>query len=353
MKQFAYSIYIVLITIIVCEIGLRVFNYFYPSPIFYDQNYRQFLPKPHDNYYGFRLNSGGFKDKEFPKKQKDVYRIVGVGDSFAFGITPYQHNYLTLLENGLKLQKKRSEVLNIGISGTNVPEYLSTIVEEGLPLKPDLILLSFYVGNDFMLSHKHPNRLKLFKHSRLATMLNYVGNVVQKVKNPQHLIYGGHTYCDSCGPMTDTQYAEVLKRRLLLYEEGNPEFDSNFEEVMDWLQRIQQLCQKQKIDLCLVIIPAEEQLYPKVEGILRKEHRSTKVWNKTKPQRVLVERLKEMQIPFLDLYPVFQKAAQKQVLYRPNDTHWNVEGNALAAQEIHNWLLQFPIFSGFSITAQQ
>jgi len=37
--------------------------------------------QPHD-YSDFKLNSRGFKDKEFAEKKKELYRIIGIGDSF-------------------------------------------------------------------------------------------------------------------------------------------------------------------------------------------------------------------------------------------------------------------------------
>jgi hypothetical protein len=72
------------------------------SSIFYDNSYNRFRGKPFVDDYDFRLNSKGFKDVERKKeKAPNVYRILGLGDSFAFGVVPHQFNFLTLLEKQL------------------------------------------------------------------------------------------------------------------------------------------------------------------------------------------------------------------------------------------------------------
>jgi hypothetical protein len=51
---------IVTITIIMCEMGVRIFNEAYPQPFFYSNSCNRFRVKPHSAYYGFELNSRGF-----------------------------------------------------------------------------------------------------------------------------------------------------------------------------------------------------------------------------------------------------------------------------------------------------
>ncbi|MDX6290636.1 MAG: hypothetical protein QOH42_2435, partial [Blastocatellia bacterium] len=42
----------------------------------------------------------------------------------------------------------------------------------------------------------------------------------------------------------------------------------------------------------------------------------------------------------LDLYDAFSVAASSTVLYKPNDSHWNIAGNKLAAETIATNLFQ-------------
>jgi hypothetical protein len=80
---------ICLITLSLAEIALRLCNKIYQSYIFYDSSRNRFRGKPLAENYGFGRNSRGFKDVERKKeKQPNVYRILGLGDSFAFGVVP-------------------------------------------------------------------------------------------------------------------------------------------------------------------------------------------------------------------------------------------------------------------------
>src|SRR5262245_22620096 len=136
---------IVAITIVVCELGLRVFNQVYPLPFFYSSSYNRFRMKPHSSYYDFQLNSRGFHDVEFDiEKKPGAFRAVGLGDSFAFGVVPYQFNYLTLIEERMKTSGVAFELINMGIPGIGPREYLAILMHEALQLKPDMVLMSFF-----------------------------------------------------------------------------------------------------------------------------------------------------------------------------------------------------------------
>src|SRR5439155_15778980 len=92
------ALVVAIITIILLEVSLRIFQHFYPLPIFYTNSYNRFRLPPHASIYGFPLNARGFTDVEFNiEKDQGTFRILGLGDSFAFGIVPYPYNYLPML----------------------------------------------------------------------------------------------------------------------------------------------------------------------------------------------------------------------------------------------------------------
>ena len=162
---------IVLITVALGELSLRIYNSVDPLPIFYSESYNRFRGKPFAPDWNFHLNSRGFKDVEFStRKAAGTIRILGIGDSFAFGIVPYEYNYLTLVEQDLKQSGHNVELINMGIPGIGPREYLSLLVNEGFALEPDRVLLSFFIGNDFEESRKR----KLISYSYVASLITYV-----------------------------------------------------------------------------------------------------------------------------------------------------------------------------------
>ena len=108
----------ILLSLGCAEIALRAFQRVHPTFILSDQSYNRFRGRPGALVFGTPLNSGGFKDVEHPRhKPAGTYRIVALGDSFAFGSVPYADNYLTLFGRRLGQGARPVEVINMGISG--------------------------------------------------------------------------------------------------------------------------------------------------------------------------------------------------------------------------------------------
>ncbi len=99
----------------------------------------------------YKINSLGFRDREYSLvKPRGCYRILCVGDSFTFGQGLYlESTYPKVLEK--ELQRKYSqniEVINAGVCGYNTYDEYWFIKTKLIRLKPDLIILGFYIGND-------------------------------------------------------------------------------------------------------------------------------------------------------------------------------------------------------------
>ena len=105
------------------------------------------------DHYGIRVktNSAGFRaerDYLIPKPAGTV-RIVGLGDSFTFGFgVEYEQTWGHLLEQRLSARLGRPvEFINTGVGGYNTVNEVALLVDRGLELDPDLIIL-FWCGND-------------------------------------------------------------------------------------------------------------------------------------------------------------------------------------------------------------
>ncbi len=146
---------VVLITFGATEISMRLYNLLSPSHIFYNKSYNRYRGKQLTYYHGFPLNSKGFHDTKHPmEKPKDSFRIVALGDSFAFGVVPYQYNFLTKVEDKFKQNHSANEVINMGIGATGVRSYLSVLATEGLDYNPDMVVVNLFIGNDFEVPRK-------------------------------------------------------------------------------------------------------------------------------------------------------------------------------------------------------
>jgi hypothetical protein len=320
---------ILFITLFLAEIAFRVFNYFHPSFMFHDASYNRFRGKPHGKDFDFRLNSRGFKDVEFDKKKEEgAYRILGIGDSFAFGVVPYKDNYLTLLEEGLNRNGRRVELINMGIPGIGPKDYYALLMDEGLELKPDMVLVSFFIGNDFL---RETEERKLYSYSYVASFINYLITLNnQPLSRPD-------VYNDDEITFNDAKYVSLESERSDIYNKRNQSFENDLAEAMSYLVKIKQQCAERGIDFALVLIPDEVQ----VNKALQSRVMQIKAFNLSAddfdfalPDRLLAAKLKEQNVRFLDLLDPFASASSQTRLYKPNDTHWNIAGNRLAAELI-------------------
>jgi len=98
-------------------------------------------------------NSLGYRGDECSRdKPRGTFRIVGLGDSYTFGAgVDYEDTYLRSLEKLLNKSRPsasvRYESMNLGVPGYNTVQELAALREDGLSLRPDLILVG-YVFND-------------------------------------------------------------------------------------------------------------------------------------------------------------------------------------------------------------
>jgi hypothetical protein len=322
-------IIIFLITFVLAEITFRLYNHFNPTFIFYDRSYNRFRGKPGATNYDFYLNSRGFKDVEFkPKKEANAYRVLALGDSFAFGVVPYQHNYLTLLEQQLNSRGHQVEVLNMGIPGIGPQHYLALFANEGLQLQPDMALVSFFIGNDFADTMVR-GRANFYKYSAVATLIKYFIDLNRNYEG--RVIHRRTSYDDNAPTFTEKAYLNIQKKRSLIYMKGEP-LKQAFTDAIGYLVRIKELCNPSKIALRVVLIPDELQVNPVLQTkVLKALNSSSEELDFTLPNRFLHEQLQVHRIDYFDLLDNFSSASAQMNLYKPNDSHWNIAGNKLAA----------------------
>lgn len=104
------------------------------------------LPDSFNRRPGYHVNSWGFRGPEFDLKDSSRKKIMLIGDSFTWGAhaTPIDSSYAD------RLRRPGYQILNFGIPGTE-PDQYERIAERYLDtVKPDMVCLFFYMGNDVM-----------------------------------------------------------------------------------------------------------------------------------------------------------------------------------------------------------
>lgn len=151
-----------LITLLLIEIGFRLYGYD-PLKFYYDNN--QKLPLQESlypdikyemtpNFIGHiwdtdvKLNSIGFRGEGPSFNPKPDYRIIVLGDSVVFGLcVPLEATFPYQLQQLLKDEEKKYEVLNFGVNGYDTLQEIAVLKYKGLQYKPDLVVVGFCLND--------------------------------------------------------------------------------------------------------------------------------------------------------------------------------------------------------------
>jgi len=327
----------------------------------------------YDSEMGFRVkpyaqgtNCFGFCDRDHSlNKDKGVYRILFVGDSFGWAGGP-DGNYTALLAGEFRSRNPdvKVEVLNSGYPMTHTAEQLPMLRRYGLQYHPDLVFLGFFAGNDFLDADSARKRIPFFdmfmdidkkdEHvvfghpvvlkSRILYLCRYYWAVWTKCTPSGRADTRkiGAAGPESEGTFTEDAYLHVEKTRLDFCKIASQEEGRYNDRIHTILQAIGQMRDELRgrgIDFVVGIYPDEFQVRGKLrEDLKLKYGLNLDEYDIKIPQKILSRFLEKEQIPYVDLLEGFEKEATEKDLYQLRDTHWNEAGNRLAADMIYGWI---------------
>lgn len=105
-----------------------------------------------DFHYWVSINSIGIRDKEITlPKDKNVYRIAVLGDSYTYGWgVNITDTWVRHLESQLQVKGKKVETVNLGKPGAD-PIYHLELAKVAIPIiEPDLIIIALLQGDDLL-----------------------------------------------------------------------------------------------------------------------------------------------------------------------------------------------------------
>jgi hypothetical protein len=113
-------------------------------------------------------------------------------------------------------------------------------------------------------------------------------------------------------------------------EQGVEAFDEALVDLVD-------LVRDDDRQLYVFVFPFKEQVYwDHWEDRRQKNER----YDRFKPNRIVAKSLERLGVANYDLTADFIEASKNQTLFLPIDSHWNLAGNNLAADLIHQWLAE-------------
>ncbi|HZS37325.1 MAG TPA: hypothetical protein VFF06_10875 [Polyangia bacterium] len=344
------------------EAVLRLVAAIRPSPLFARLNMEaaEFVDsrrgKPGHPHGGIVWNSWGEPDVEPRAKRPGECLVVAIGDSFSVGVVPHRFHFTTVAERALP----GCQFYNMGVVEIGPREYRYLLQREALELRPDLIVVDLFVGNDLadnppeekpldrrlrdwldrdrLLLYAVPRRLvRWAAESRRRGALP-----VGKAPDDRAAHDGGLP--DGALPpwladpaneepsFSTDAYLQIESERVALNCEDHPEVTAAFFAELERLRAA-----AGDVPLAFLIIPDEFQVEDSLWATVLANHPS-KTAERDRPQRLIDAWLDARKIPYLDLLPLFRAAPAwsdgKKHYYHLNDSHFNARGNQLAGEAL-------------------
>jgi hypothetical protein len=288
-----------------------------------------------DYGHGLRGNRLGYPGPDFrPERRPGVRRIAALGDSFAIGPrVAFADNYLTLLAKALPA----TEIYNFGVSGAGPREYLHILRHDVWPFRPDLVLVSVFVGNDITETLATPRHLDPRQSALYLLCVRGAALARERWRRgPAAAADGGDRL--AAPALSAEAFRAVEARRLeVCLRPVTERLEAKWRRALADLDGIVAECRSRHVPLAVVLIPDEMQVNPRVlaEAVTAARADAGAV-DVELPQRRLLAFCAERGVACLDLQPAL---AATPDCYAPQDTHWNVRGNRVAAEQIARWLL--------------
>jgi len=334
---------LLIITIVLCLLGSEVFIRVWDPPIAKPGMYQIHRPSP---VFGWELlpgasgfgpagtyihiNGDGFRDNDYSLEKKvGVLRIMVVGDSFTFGMgVNLEDTYSKQLERLLNDTTTTSEVINGGVIGYGLWQYLETLKRKIIPYKPDLVILGLFT-NDMLTSfspYKHlenwPGTNPFAKNASSVMGRSYLWNFFMnwnEIFETKYRYHRGYRYLigieerkEETGPAhPETDCYKIMYGKL-------PK--QVYHDFADTLHEFVRACEAADIRVLIAMIPDAAQLHD--------------------PERQEVNRFvevtcSELDVPFVDVIKRFEQEKDPKTLYLfPLDAHTSPIGHRLIAESI-------------------
>ncbi len=282
-----------------------------------------------------------------PQKPEGVFRILGLADSF--GWADFENNYHFIIEDSLKRKGKKVEVVNFSIRGSSIYYEYQNLKRHGERFHPDLLLLGFFVGNDFtdFASESH----MIYRYGDFPTIIpNNESIFSTRIHLFEYITALKRIYEEKSFKFKELEIGKVeqvggfSKKTFLSIEKGRMEIckknqSNTFADVFRTIDEVRKYCNSHKIPFVMVIHPDQYQVEISLQKELNEELGvDFAEYDLEKPQRLLLNYCIERNILCLDLLKEFQRMGAKGGLYKLRDTHYNVRGNLLSADLIEFFL---------------
>jgi len=352
------SLAAIIIFLFFFEIILRVTNissdYGYPDGMYQEDTLLGYGMAP--NFKGefvkpeFRIeiatNSLGLRDREYFAKESDDYRILALGDSFTWGGYGIASNetFLKILEKRLneKSPDTNYQVINAGVPGYGTKEEMFYLINRGYKLQPDLVILNFFVGNDFLgniesegLTAKDgilvKKKFKVTTAEKVRSFMLIHLHSYRLIEKKVITLFGNFIEKHIRGKIQQDGYQSELFLKAI-----NDDIKSQIDTVKELLNNMNSYLSSNDIKFVIVVIPLKYQVDENLKELfIKNNYRVGEEVDMEFPEKIIVEWALQNDVSVIDLLPRLSALNQNNDFYWKLNPHFNVKGNEVVGSIIY------------------
>jgi len=289
-----------------------------------------------------QTNALGLRDAEVGEKRPGVKRVLVLGDSYPFGYGVKQAEaFPARLEESLQSRGKTVEVINAGVFGWGPDQELIWLRREGVKLKPDVVVIAFYVGNDAIDSFTkkffvvEEGKLKRVKPLLSGEELNALE--FRSFLRKNFLVYAflSEQVRTILAARAASGEGVALNEFEMLRKDYSPDIEAGMEVSQAVVAEMARVSREAGAEPLLVVIPTQMQYDgEKWEAVRRQFGLESNGFDLEKPDQALQGFARGQGLAVLDLLPALKEARQAGALNLPVDGHWNAAGHEVAAEAL-------------------
>lgn len=308
---------------------------------------------------GFLANAQGCMDGEFTPGTPEQPVACTIGDSFSASLVPHWFHFTTVAERLLG----GMPVHNVGMAAIGPREYEHLLRTLVLKLRPDVVVVDLFVGNDLTAPLDEPSaaaggalREVLDRERLLLARLPRLWNVDDPVPHAEPAVSfpaGGGALDEAdllrlypwladplreLTPMNPSQYRRLESSRA---RDACGPVPPPWPALFETLRRMRDDCAAEGITFGVLLIPDEFQVEERVWNLVLQGLPGENL-DRDLPQRMLSAFCAAEDIPCLDLLPTFRAVPPlpdgDRHLYHRDDSHWNRRGNDVAGRALANFV---------------
>jgi lysophospholipase L1-like esterase len=317
-----------------------------------------------------KVDRRGFRGDGFSEPRRGPRAIV-YGDSFVEGeFSPLEQTFAARLQSELRARSNRSsvEVVNAGVAGYGPDQAALRIEDEIGTLRPDVIVMCVFVGNDF----GDLLRNRLFRlgaggelvdnHPILGPEIRKIFDEAQRVARRPAIVRAVRTtvenltaapprtsfphYVDNALAAQKRDYREFVEERSdvvtnLLWDSydadvaldpQSPSARYKIALMARVLARIDDTTRAHGVPWLLVIIP--DPIDVAVDFELKVDTATHRGYDSHRLTSLVARAAEASFIPYVNLYETLREKPGERLFFRFGDNHWNAAGQARAASTV-------------------